>query len=375
VRLMFYGDSPSVASSYGMISYYLGKALMKKGVEVAWMALQYGTGGAIPFEGGKIYAGDVYSIEDGLRDFKPDILLHIRDNWVFTPEFYQGAYSFKALWDKYGFKQINYTPVQAIPLPDAFINSVREQAHLTLVTTKWARDYLLSEGIDEGKLDYLYHGVDFSVFYNKPTPNLTDDTKRFMFVGANYDYRKNIPFLLAAFKRYKEISGDEKAQLYIHANIIGYYHLPTFIKALKFKPDEVMFKQVQQFRNFGVGMPHKSLADLYNWANVYITATHSEGFDIPVLEAMAVGLPAIMTDFPVHREVFERFDRAYFIKSRQDYATVWGFEWSPDLDDAVELMLKVPAGKKNRDSALFKDFNWGNIADRFLKIVSDKLNI
>ena len=116
MRVLIYGDAPTIGSGYGVVAKYLGKALIKKGVNVDWMTLQYGTGAEIPYEGGRIFAGDPYSFDYGMRKARPDILLHIRDNWVFTPDFYPQAYSFKKAWDIHKFKQVNYTPVQALPL-------------------------------------------------------------------------------------------------------------------------------------------------------------------------------------------------------------------------------------------------------------------
>ena len=45
------------------------------------------------------------------------------------------------------------------------------------------------------------------------------------------------------------------------------------------------------------------LDDLYAAASSYITATHHEGFGLPVIEALARGLPVAASDIPVLREV------------------------------------------------------------------------
>ena len=375
MKIAIFGDAPTIGSGYGVVALYLGRELIKRGVEVAWMPLQYSGGTELQFEGGYIYAGDMFSVEDGVRRFKPDYLMHIRDNWVFTKSFFQQPYSFKQLWDRYNIKQINYTPVQAAPVPQEFIDSLKNEAHLTFVTTKWARDYFITEGIEEKKVDYLYHGVDRDVFKSLKIPNVDNTTKRFIFMGANYDYRKNMPFLLKAFKKYKEVSGDEKSQLYIHCNLSGHYHMPSFMRILKFKPEEILFKPSQTIRNYGVGMPHRELGVLYNWANIYVTATISEGFDIPVLEAESVGLPVVLTEFPVHRELFSRFRRTNFVKSYNDYATVWGFEWMPDMDDFVEKMIKVEPGIIDRNENDFAEFDWKVITDRFLKVLEEKIPV
>ena len=374
MRVSIYGDGPTLGSGYGKVAYYLGKELIKRGFKVSWLSLQYGTGRPIPFEDGEIWPGDPMSLDASLRETKPDILLHIRDNWVFTRDFYNSPYSFTRYWDTLKFKQINYTPVQCVPLPQSFVQSVTTEAHLTLITSRWGSDWLRSAGVPSDRVDYLYNGVDQSI-YKKSDDEVPDFPKRFMFVGANYDYRKNIPTLLKAFKMYLSAADDPDAQLYIHANLIGHYSLPAFISALGLDKKNVLFKSNQSVKNFGYGVDEASLVALYNWANVYVTPTISEGFNMPALEAEMIGLPVVLTDFPVHRELFNRFDRTYFVPAVQDYATVWGFEWFSRTDDLLRKMTLAKPGRVERDSSKFTEFLWSNIADRFIRLIGENLGL
>lgn len=153
------------------------------------------------------------------------------------------------------------------------------------------------------------------------------------------------------------------------------------IKALKLNTDpkypDVIFKEdkYQGVMMANMPLPEGKLNERYNWGNVYVTATISEGFNLPLLEAQAVGLPSIATDFPVHRELFSKFDRVVFSKSHNDYTTAWGFEWMPDFDEFVENMIKIKAGKADYPDELFKEYDWSNITDRLLKIIDEKLKI
>jgi glycosyltransferase involved in cell wall biosynthesis len=51
------------------------------------------------------------------------------------------------------------------------------------------------------------------------------------------------------------------------------------------------------------GIPSARLEDLYAAAALLVTATRYEGFGLPVLEAMARGVPVVCSDIPVLREV------------------------------------------------------------------------
>ena len=369
MRVMFYADAPTLTTGYGIVSYYLGKGLMARGFDVSWIGIQYVTGRPIPYEGGKIYAGDMPSVNQALRDFRPDVLIHIRDNWVFLPNRFPQAYSFKQYWDRYKFKQINYTPVQSEPLPPDFMKTVSDEAHFTITMTKWGMNTLIRQGADVSKVDYLYHGVDRNVFH--PTKSESHEGKRFIFVGGNYDYRKNLPNLLHAFKLYKEKSGDKEAQLYLHTAPVGNYQLHVFMQyyGLEFGKD-VMFKDMEAVANLGYGVDSKTLNDWYNWADVFISMSVAEGFNIPPLEAKAVGLPTILTEMPVHREIYSRFKHSYFIASRKLYPMVWGFEWLPYVDKAVELMMSAGVNKKVEDDVL-EEFSWDKITDKLVRIINE----
>lgn len=373
MKIMIFSSSPLFTGGYGVIADNMGKELIRKGVDVAWVGIEYGSGQPIEYAGGKIYAGgDMMKWGQEIMEFRPDVLFHIRDNWVFTNMYNGKPYTFKKLWE-YGIKQVNYTPVQAIPLPDVFVRSVESEAHLTLISNKWGRDYLIKdEGISADKVEYLYHGVDRTVFnYSESGKH---EGKRFIFVGTNFDIRKNIPFILKAYKEYRERSGDNESKLYLHTNLVGSIDLAWIIKSLGFEIGrEIIMKDVQAVGIEG-GLPSGKLAEWYNWADCYITGTMSEGFNIPLLEAMSVGLSAVVTDFPVHREVFSRFDRVKFVKSYNEMPTSWGIEWVADLDDFVDGMIKCE-GKKPRGNELFREFSWGAIVDRFLKLLDERLNL
>ncbi|MCX2726075.1 glycosyltransferase family 1 protein [Thermomicrobium sp. 4228-Ro] len=45
------------------------------------------------------------------------------------------------------------------------------------------------------------------------------------------------------------------------------------------------------------------LAAIYSGARAFVTASYYEGFNLPLLEALACGVPAVATDLTVHREV------------------------------------------------------------------------
>lgn len=49
-------------------------------------------------------------------------------------------------------------------------------------------------------------------------------------------------------------------------------------------------------------VPHESLADYFNLADIYVSSSFSDGSSVSLLEAMACALPVVVTDIPGNRE-------------------------------------------------------------------------
>jgi glycosyltransferase involved in cell wall biosynthesis len=105
-------------------------------------------------------------------------------------------------------------------------------------------------------------------------------------------------------------------------------------------------------------VPYSEMGSLYRSADCYVAASRGEGWDMPLLEAMACGLPAIVTDWGAHRD-FATEDNCYPLRLRGTvpvgetrcpyYA---GFSWAdPDPDHLGQLLRHV---FENRDEAVAK---------------------
>lgn len=77
-------------------------------------------------------------------------------------------------------------------------------------------------------------------------------------------------------------------------------------------------------------VPYSELPMLYHTADIYVSGSHSDGSSVSLLEAMACGLPAFVTDIPGNREWVEpgRTGRC--------------FE-AGDVDGLVRLLVHAPA--------------------------------
>ncbi len=96
-----------------------------------------------------------------------------------------------------------------------------------------------------------------------------------------------------------------------------------------------------------VEFPHYQLGSLYRSADCFVAASRGEGWDMPLMEAMACGLPAIATDWGAHSE-FVHPGIAYPLRSRRTVPAVGkcpyyaGFSWAdPDPEHLAHLLRHV----------------------------------
>ncbi|RYE92911.1 MAG: glycosyltransferase family 1 protein, partial [Oxalobacteraceae bacterium] len=113
----------------------------------------------------------------------------------------------------------------------------------------------------------------------------------FLFLGSA-DPRKNMLNVLRAYLAYRQ--SDTTTVLVISGK------LPAFVRQ-QFTPDE--YSQIQTHCRF-IGYIHdEDLPSLYAMAELFLFPSISEGFGLPIIEAMACGTPVITSDRTAMPEV------------------------------------------------------------------------
>jgi glycosyltransferase involved in cell wall biosynthesis len=360
------GDSVLLPTSYGKTSQKLLRILSERGHEVYNYALQH-AGAPVQWEHVTVYqAQDVPTFSRALSLTRPDVVIHLRDNWVMT-RYYRQPYH---LWDtcrEYSAKLFNYSPVQSWPLPKDYINTVWYEADYTITMTRIGMQKLIEQGAPASRLFYLYHGADQKQFHfmNERPPRsmlgLPDyDRHMITFVGLNQDHRKMIPLSILAFKTYME-KYDPDAFLYLHTDAMGFFDVQQHVIALGLGGQGKVFMRPSAGMGSSLwGFSDEQMGQLYNMSDCLITMTTAEGFNMPVLESIACGTPVVMTDTPVHRELFSQFGMAHFVPSRKIFPNAYTLEWLADPDAAADLIHE--AVQQGRGKVELPDcFRWENI--------------
>jgi glycosyltransferase involved in cell wall biosynthesis len=184
--------------------------------------------------------------------------------------------------------------------PDAFTRD----DNLVVTPTHWAKARLVEYGFDEAKVRVIPHGVNAATFYpltaeertlNRSNLGLLADDIVFLNLGVA-TWNKGIDVLLIAFAtlraRYRNLRLILKDQrgLYgisveqVMADVAGRH--PSL-----FGTDTLAAIQVVP-----VNLSQEQLRLLYGIADCYVSPYRAEGFNLPVLEAIACGTPVVVTD-------------------------------------------------------------------------------
>lgn len=164
-----------------------------------------------------------------------------------------------------------------------------------LVNSQYTADEVLAfadrEGLKAPPVEVAHLGLE--PVFMKTAPNVRR-RPYFVHVGT-IEARKNLAFLLTVWRRLQEGMGDKAPRLVL----IGRYgwENEAVLDHLQRSPN--LQGLVHQVEN----LPDTALADLMRGAQAVLAPSSVEGFDLPAVEACALGVPLIASDIPAHREL------------------------------------------------------------------------
>ena len=124
----------------------------------------------------------------------------------------------------------------------------------------------------------------------------------------------------------------------VHLTIVG--SRSVFRNAVEARCRELA---VQYQVTFAGQVSDQELRELYNKADALVQPSLSEGFGLTGLEALAVGLPAIVSDIPIFREIYQ--NAAVFFNPRDPVSVYEALEFAINnksdlVADAQQLLTK-----------------------------------
>jgi glycosyltransferase involved in cell wall biosynthesis len=201
---------------------------------------------------------------------------------------------------------------------------------------------------------------------------------------GKYEQRKGIDLTIEAFAQ-------------VHANQPG---LELIIKSNYFTNHHEKYNALQgkisSLDNVTLlwgEMTEAQLADLYRACDTFVLPTRAEGWGLPLIEAVAAGLPVITTRYSGQTEflqhvtdsvlpvahVMTRIDCAEYCSYYPDSESDWGIWARPNVDSIVTCMQQALQQEQRlydraqRNSAIIRErFSWSQSAEQALQALCDR---
>ena len=254
-------------------------------------------------------------------------------------EIYIKKYQFDviiSLWDSFAIEYLqkydNIYKIAYIPVDSPFTLTMRNFVvgdEKIVAMSKYG--YLeMSRWFNNNKLDCIEHGIDTKRWI--PRSNKTnikvrenygikEDDFLIMTNGANIGERKQIPLMLKVFKRFNKIYPDSRFFLFTNPNV----QFPRGYNLMSIAAEMGLGKKVifPYFDPVIDSWDDSDLIDLYSASDVYLTATLAEGFGLPMLEAMACGIPVIAPNCSTVNELVKGHGWVYDTVPDFTFYPVW----------------------------------------------------
>ena len=168
-------------------------------------------------------------------------------------------------------------------------------ADFYLAPSQFVKQSLIYAGAQEDNIYIVPYGVDISKFSEKEISDKKTEKIRFLFVGR-LEAAKGIYYLLEAFK---QLNRDD-IELVIVGSMIGEISL--------YEPYE------KYFTYEGVKL-HSQMPEVYKGCDVFIFPSLWEGLSLSTIEAMASGLPVIVSQNSGTNDIITHGKEGFIVKT------------------------------------------------------------
>lgn len=232
-------------------------------------------------------------------------------------------------------------------IPRTWLPALRNDVDQVWVPSGIVREMFVESGVSDSKVKVVPHGVRQDLFHPgaRRLGLPTNRQFRFLYVGGSLP-RKGLDILVRAYA--DAFSATDDVSLVIKESRAGGLYgdrlLDPLVDSLRRNPG------CPEILRLDAELTDKDLAGLFCACDAYVQPYRGEGFGLPILEAMAAGLPVVVTAGGASDD-FVRDDIGYRIPSRRtalpgflrSELDLCGGGWwlEPDYDSLVDLLRHV----------------------------------
>jgi glycosyltransferase involved in cell wall biosynthesis len=269
-------------------------------------------------------------------------------------------------------------------VPRDWLDAIEQHVDELWVPSEHVRRMYLHSGADPDRVVVIPNGVDLDVFtpaadrlriWDGDAPPVRDGALRFLFVGGLI-WRKGPDVLVDAWRR--AFAGRDDVTLVLKDFGVGTLYPNEDRSGFR---ELAALGEAPRIELIEDDLEPAALAALYRSCDVLVHPYRGEGFAMTVLEAMACGLPVIVTGCPPTNEFCPpeagwriRAHMGFFPDDRVDTLVTAGRPWvaEPDPGHLVELLQAAAAagprelaarGRAGREAAL--QLSWDAVAARY----------
>lgn len=285
-------------------------------------------------------------------------------------------------------KNVVWAFFESTVLPDVYVNYYNS-ADVVWAPSNWANSILLKNGVKAEKIHIVPGGVcpaTFNPFERKIGKVRDSNVFRFLAIGK-YEERKGYTQLFEAFKLAFE--NNPNVELIVKADCFA--NLDVKKHELNIKINDL---NVENIRIAEGAFSVNDMVALYNYADCFVYPSRAEGWGLPLIEAIACGLPVLATNYSGHGEFLSKIDGYYvpidykMVQIGAEFRKLWSIENKHDAfwaeADIVDMASKMRNLVSTRHESKLKanvasdiirtDFTWQKSIDAGINSISDLLS-
>lgn len=254
--------------------------------------------------------------------------------------------------------------------------------------SRWSKMKLLEFGFPDHKVHIVPHGVSSEIFYPmtleernsvRQALGLSPDDFVFLNLGAMID-NKGIDILMLAFSEVRKRHPQARLVLKDEQKLYSIKGYDVLQRILTNHPGLSTDALLGSIKLLSVTLPMYEMRHLYGMADVYASPFRAEGFNLPVIEAIASGTPAIVTAGGATDDFCEPRIATSVSATRIDNVTrgfkVPGYTLEPSVESLIEAMEEaIVSPKANTDSfragrmQLIEKYSWAACVQQLVKLL------
>lgn len=389
MKILWWGDSPTVTTGFGIVSKNILDRFHAQGHDITVLGINhYGN----PYDQ-KQYPYFIYPCDKGgaeqifgydklwflVNEIKPDVLFMLNDPWVID-----AAIKRKRVDTPY-LKVLAYFPIDSGPLKKEWADTLTGLDAQICYSNFAEKILFAANGKKPDNLYQVYHGVNRGTFF--PINQQLARTKLGLpldsfIVGmvARNQYRKRFDILMKAFSEFA--TDKPHAKLYLHTSTkdIGYD-----IGDLAEQFDMGNKLILTQDMNVAKGVPDDFLNYIYNSFDVHSLISLGDGFGLPVAESMATGCPQLVSDHSCLKELVEghgglTVKNAAWLLNISSINTWGGVSDVDDIVDKLNLLynnkeLRIKLAEDGYSYITQEKFTWDFVGEKMNRIIKDTMHI